>query len=84
MNSQITTQVATPVKAKAAYLVKQDQRQRFTFGNAWLNTVLAGVVSDTSKLVAHAVKLKVGRASDLRKLKSQTLLLKVQTAILAK
>jgi hypothetical protein len=76
MNTQ-TTQVATPAK----YLVQQAARQRFSFGPAWNKAVLAGDVKDVNKLVAHAVKLKTGKKSDLKKVKFATLLAKVQKVL---
>lgn len=63
------------------YKVAQQARKRFSFGNVWLNAVLAGVIEDRQKLVAHAVKLKVGRKYDLNQLKFDTLLAKVQKAV---
>ena len=87
MNDQVKTQAsndsAVAVKPKAAYLVQRDNRKRFSFGPAWMNAVLGGVVNDKDKLVAHAIKLKVGRKSDLSKLKFATLLAKVQNALSA-
>ncbi len=78
-----TNAVETAVEAKprAAYLVQRDARKRFTFGKVWTAAVAAGTVSDKDKLVAHAVKLKAGRKSDLTKLRFETLLAKVQKAI---
>lgn len=72
-----------PVKPLAAYLVKQNSRKRYSFGNVWLNSVLAGVVFDQAKLVAHAVELGLGKAYDLKRLKAETLLAKVQTKLAA-
>lgn len=83
MNTANNTQAATTVKARAAYLVKQDARQRFSFGKVWNQAVLEGKVTDQAKLVAHAVKLKAGRKSDLTKLRPETLLAKVQKALTA-
>ena len=81
--AQTTAQVAT-AKARAAYLVKQDARKRFSFGDVWNQAVLAGKVSDQSKLVAQGVKLKVARSkSDVKKLKPATLLARVQAALQA-
>jgi hypothetical protein len=74
-----TIQVATPAK----YLVQQAARQRFSFGPAWNKAVLGGDIKDVNKLVAHAVKLKAGRKSDLKKLKFATLLAKVQKHLAA-
>ena len=83
MNAQVNTQVAATVKAKAAYLVKQDSRKRYSFGAVWNAAVVAGAVSDKNKLVAQAVKLKTGKRSDLKKVKFATLLGKVQKALTA-
>lgn len=82
--TQTTTQVAeVQTKPVAKYIEQRAKRTRFSFGNAWLNAVLAGVVSDQPKLVAHAVKLKVGQANDLSQLSIADLLPQVQTAIYA-
>lgn len=71
----------TAVQNKAAYLVKQDARVRYSFGPVWIQAVKDGKVTDQAKLVAHAVKLKAGRKSDLKKVKFATLLGKVQKAL---
>jgi len=83
MNAQVNTQVAnTEVKAKAAYLVKQDNRKRFSFGKVWNAAVLEGKVADRAKLVEQGFKLKVARSrSDVRKLKFETLLARVQAKL---
>jgi hypothetical protein len=86
MNTTTNTTVSNTTTAeqavkKAKYLLQRETRQRFSFGNAWTNAVLGGVVSDKDKLVAHAVKLKVGAKSDLTRLKFETLLAKVQNAL---
>ena len=88
MTAQATTTVETvattpAVKPRAKYLVQREGRKRFTFGPAWLNAVLGGVVNDHAKLVAHAVKLKVGAENDLKDLTIADLLPKVQEAIYA-
>lgn len=88
MNAQVNTQVAATeveaAKARAAYLVKQDNRVRYSFGKVWNATVLEGKVHDKQKLIAQGVKLKVARSrSDVRKLKFETLLARVQTALKA-
>ena len=76
--------VATPaVKPRAKYLVQREGRKRFTFGPAWINAVLGGVVNDKAKLVAHGVKLKAGAENDLSGLTMEELLTKVQDAIYA-
>lgn len=70
-----------PRKPTPAYLVQRAARKRFSFGKVWTAAVVSGKVSDKDKLVAHAVKLKVGAKSDLRRLKFDTLLAKVQRAL---
>ena len=78
----MTDNTAT-IKSKAAYLVQRDARKRFSFGKVWADAVTAGTVTDKDKLVAHAIKLKAGRAVNLRKLKFTTLLGKVQSKLTA-
>jgi hypothetical protein len=70
-------------KPTAKYLVQRAARTRYSFGKVWTAAVLEGKISDTDKLVAHAVKLKAGRKSDLKKLKFSTLLAKVQAKLAA-
>jgi len=85
--NQVTNQVAAQDQAVAKvakYKAQRAQRTRYSFnGNGWLNKILAGNVDDRAKLVAHAVKLKVGRKHDLMKLKQDTLIAKVQNALTA-
>jgi len=86
--NQVTNQVAqdqaAPVAKVAKYKAQRAQRTRYSFnGNGWLNKILAGNVDDHAKLVAHAVKLKVGRKYDLSKLRQDTLIAKVQAALTA-
>ena len=69
------------VKTKAAYLIQRENRKSFTFGKVWNKAVQEGKVTDQQKLVAQAVKLKVGRKWDMNKLKFETLLMKVQKAL---
>jgi hypothetical protein len=83
MANQSTQVAATEVKARAAYLIQRDARKRFSFGKVWEAAVQKGEVTDKDKLVAHAVKLKAGRKYDLKKLKFETLLAKVQKALSA-
>lgn len=73
--------VEAKVKAKAAYLIQRENRKSFTFGKVWNKAVQEGKVTDQQKLVAQAVKLKVGRKWDMNKLKFETLLMKVQKAL---
>jgi len=75
-----TAQVAT-VKPLAGYLVERQARKRCTFGPVWIQSVLAGTVTDQVKLVEHAVALKIGARSDMKRLKPETLLRKVQEAL---
>ena len=70
-------------KAKPKYLVQREKRQRYSFGNTWLNAVLAGIVTDQDKLIAHGVHVKAGTKSELSKLSFETLLKRVQDAIYA-
>ncbi len=66
-----------------------DKATRFSFkGKAWIASIVAqtGIAAKPAnhpKLVAHAISLKVGAPSDLRKLKQETLLAKVSKAIAA-
>ena len=76
-----TTEPAAP-KATPKYIVQRNKRQRFSFGNTWINAVLAGVVSDHAKLVAHGVKLNAGTQAELEKLDMEALLPIVQKAIM--
>lgn len=85
MTNQTTqaAQAETTAEAKVAkYKTQRAKRTRFSFGNVWLNAVLAGVVNDHDKLIAHAVELKIGRKYDLAHLKFETLLSKVQAKLL--
>ena len=68
-------------KPVAKYLQAQAARTRFSFGKVWTATVLEGNVKDHAKLVAHAVHLKAGKKSDLKRLKFETLLSKVQSKV---
>lgn len=82
INTIAQTDASTQIdKPKAAYLIQRDARKRYSFGQVWINSVIGGQVSDTDKLIAHAVKLKTGSKSDLRRLKFETLLTKVQKAL---
>jgi hypothetical protein len=68
-------------KATPKYLAQQAARKSFTFGPVWNAAVLGGHVHDFDKLVAHAVKLKCGKKSDLKRTKFQTVLAKVQKVL---
>ena len=69
---------------RAAYLVQRDGRKKCTFGKVWKASVIAGTITDRVKLVEHAFKLKLGKSRyDLKKLKYETLLSKVQAALIA-
>ncbi|WP_407306193.1 hypothetical protein [Acinetobacter sp.] len=86
-NTGATAQTATvePAAPKALpkYLIQREKRQRYSFGNTWLNAVLAGVVSDKDKLVAHGVHVKAGTEAELAALDMEALLKRVQDAIYA-
>ena len=57
------------------------ERKRFSFGPVWNAAVIANKVTDHDKLIAHAVKLKVAPKSDAKRLKFETLRLKVAAAL---
>ena len=69
--------------------VSADKTARFSFkGKAWIASIVAqsGIATKPAnhpKLVAHAISLKVGAPSDLRKLKQETLVAKVAKALTA-
>ena len=69
--------------------VSADKAARFSFkGKAWIASIAAqsGIVTKPAnhpKLIAHAISLKVGAPSDLRKLKQETLVAKVAKALAA-
>lgn len=60
---------------------------RFSFtGTGWVNSLMAGTgiclrPANHPKLLAHALALKVGAPSDLKKLKQETLVSKVAAAL---
>lgn len=58
------------------------ERKRFSFGKVWNAAVIAGTVTDHAKLVEQAVKLKVYARSDAKRLKFDTLRLKVAAALI--
>jgi hypothetical protein len=70
-------------KGTPKYLVQREARQRYSFGNTWLNAVLAGFVTDKPKLVAHGVQVKAGTQEELAALEMPALLKVVQDAIYA-
>jgi len=67
--------IADTAKATAA-------RKRFSFGPVWNEAVIAGTVTDHAKLVEQAVKLKINARSDAKRLKFDTLRLKVAAALI--
>ena len=67
--------------ATAEKTTEESGRKRFSFGPVWTQAVIDGKVKDHEKLIAHGVKLKVGSKTELKKLKFETLLGKVATAI---
>jgi hypothetical protein len=80
---ETTANVIETVKPARGTKVKDRMaaRKRFSFGPVWTNAVMAGKVTDVAKLVAHAKALKLGSTSDLQRLKFDTLLNKVSTAL---
>jgi hypothetical protein len=81
--TETTANVTETTKPARGTKVKDQMaaRKRFSFGPVWTNAVMSGKVTDTAKLVAHAKALKLGSASDLQRLKFDTLLSKVSTAL---
>ena len=69
--------------ATTAPATTTSDRKRFSFGPVWTAAVIAGKVTDHEKLIAHAVKLKVGAKSDMKRLRFETLLAKVAAALTA-
>jgi hypothetical protein len=83
MNNQSEGPQMETTKTPAKYLIQRAARTRYSFGKVWTAAVMEGKITDTDKLVAHAVKLKAGRRSDLKKLRFSTLLAKVQAKLVA-
>jgi len=81
MNTAENNSTSSSNKPMAAYLVQRSKRTRYSFGSVWTEAVKEGTVSDKDKLLAHAVKLKVGTKSALKNLRMETLLAKVQKAL---
>lgn len=61
----------------------ETSRKRFSFGPVWIEAVKVGKVADREKLIAHAVKLRVGAKSDVSRMKLESLLVKVSAALQA-
>jgi len=80
MTNTTKTTTATEVKMTKAEMQRQ-ARKRFSFGKVWTAAVKEGKVTDRAKLVEHAVKLKAGKRYDLKQLRFETLLAKVQKAL---
>lgn len=70
--TEATQTVSTPKS-----VAQRAARKRYSFGPTWNAAVVAGKASDAAKLLAQAIKLKVGAPSDLKKLKVVTLRAKV-------
>jgi hypothetical protein len=77
-----TTQTAVETKMTKAE-TQRLARKRFSFGKVWTAAVKEGKVTDRAKLVEHGVKLKAGKRYDLKQLRFETLLAKVQKALVA-
>jgi hypothetical protein len=71
-------------KAVAKSVAQRAKRERFSFGPVWSQAVIDGKATDEPKILAHLIALKVaGAASDVKKLKAETVLDKLQAALLA-
>jgi hypothetical protein len=76
--------VAETTKAVAKSVAQRAKRERFSFGPVWSQAVIDGKATDEPKILAHLIALKVaGAASDVKKLKAETVLDKLQVALLA-
>lgn len=74
----MTQATATKEKtAAAAAAAAEESRKRFSFGPVWSKNVIAGKVKDHEKLLAHAVKLKIGTKSELKRISLERLIAKV-------
>lgn len=73
----VQTVVEAPAVTVPKSVAQRAARKRFSFGPTWTKAVIEGKATDVAKLVEHAVKLKVGSRSDLKKLKLATLRSKV-------
>lgn len=80
--SSKSSKTAQVVKQTA--LEKMANRTRMYFGSSYMNAVLGDVCKDHGKMLQHAIHLKVGSPSELKKLKMDTLRTKLAAAILAK
>lgn len=78
-----TAKVAKTAETKVRLPAKElmANRKRMFFGAAYMNGVLGGYHRDFDKMVAHAVHLKVGAPSQLKKLSLETLREKLAAAI---
>lgn len=86
MNEVQATAEAVTVTAETSIpksVAQRAARKRFSFGPVWTKAVIDGTATDAAKLVEHAVKLKVGSRSDLKKLKLATLRTKVAAKLQA-
>lgn len=77
--TQTTKQVA---KIRQPAKVLMAKRTRFTFGHAYIAGVLSETHRDHAKMLVHAVTMKLGKKTDLAKLKLETLRKKLADAIL--
>jgi hypothetical protein len=73
----LVTEVAVPVNQIAKSVAQRAARKRFSFGPTWNAAVIGGTATDQAKMIEHALKLKLGVKSDLRKLKLVTLRAKI-------
>lgn len=75
------TQATPATETTITTTITTTNRKRFSFGPVWIEAVKAGSATDHEKLIAHAVKLKVGTKSDMKRLRFDTLLGKVGSAL---
>lgn len=78
-----TDAVETKTEAIAKSVLQRANRKRFSFGDVWNASVIAGKATDTSKLIAQAVKLNLGTSDELSSLSTAELCAKVATALQA-
>lgn len=94
VETTVTTEATVVAKAPRAMKTTKSVKafvpsHRFTFnGKGWMASIKEGSgialkPANREKLVAHAISLKVGAPSDLKKLKQETLLAKVAKAVAA-
>lgn len=76
-------ELVVPTAQTPKSVAQRAARKRFSFGPTWNAAVIAGTATDQAKMLQHALKLKLGAKSDLRKLKLITLRTKVAAKLQA-